>query len=173
MKEYKGCTTGLFGNRKNLEHGPNNLEQLADYSVGLGSRAWRNKVEAHLAECSECRDELAMLTDAGELLSKAPARKAPDLWDNILPNLTPRRQTRPGWNQIFSKPLYAGFAVATMAAIVAVIIWPVAVHKPEPQQYAFKLKQLDSHSTMLWNDPFADRVSLAVYTAAKEEQVTY
>jgi hypothetical protein len=155
MKAQKCCTT----------------EQLAEYSLGMGDRAWRKRIEIHLSECSACAEELASLTDAGALLGRIQIKKAPDLWDNIVPNLTPRRQSILHWIPMPGRPLYASLALGILAVIVAISVWLVPVNKSEPQQTAFRFEQLDSHSTMLWNDPFADRVSLVVYNAASDERV--
>jgi anti-sigma factor RsiW len=146
-------------------------EQLAEYSLGMGNEAWRNGVEAHLTECSACKKELASLVDAGVLLDKFPTHKAPDLWENIAQNLTPRRQSLLHWIPTSGRPLYASLALGVLVVIVAISVWLVPVHKSGSQQTAFKFEQMDSHSTMLWNDPFADRVSLVVYNAASDEKV--
>ncbi len=146
-------------------------EQLAEYSLEMGNKAWRDRVEKHLSDCSVCRDELASLVDAGALMSKMPTQKAPDLWESIAANLTPRRQSILHWIPMPGKPLYASLALGILLVIVAISVWFVPVNKSEPQQTAFKFEQLDSHSTMLWNDPFADRVSLVVYNAASDKKV--
>lgn|GEM_PF-4274183 len=145
-------------------------EQLAEYSLGMGDKAWMDRVETHLLVCSLCRDELASLVDASVLLSRIPTQKAPDLWENIVPNLNPRRQSLLHWIPTFGRPLYASLALAAMIIVVVISIWLVPVHK-SGNQTAFKYEQIDSHSTMLWNDPFADRVSLVVYNAASDEKV--
>lgn len=139
-----------------------NTEQLAEYSVGLGSKQWRQRVYGHLSVCSECRNELNAIESTAALLEGHPAQAAPDMWDSIRPQLVPQRSYF--WNRV---PVYAAaFAVLILAVI---LFWPLRTGQQDLQQSAYKYERYDSHATMLWNDPFADRASLVVYTSAGED----
>jgi anti-sigma factor RsiW len=147
-------------------------EELAEYSVGRGNWAWRQRVEEHLTGCLSCSSELAAFGRVDDLLKQATTRKAPDLWYAIEPRLTPRRRS---WLQsTFAVPakIYAGAATAVVVVLAAVLLLLNPVRQQSPQSSAVKLEQVDSHVTMTWSDPFADRVSLAVIDSesAKRER---
>lgn len=64
------------GNHPRMEH-PDEL--LAGYVDGSASPREREAVEAHLARCTQCRDELAMATTARAALMSLPDLESPDL----------------------------------------------------------------------------------------------
>jgi anti-sigma factor RsiW len=135
---------------------------LAGYSVGKGSRGWRELVEEHLAGCTSCRAELAALEAVDGLVEKATTHHAPDLWEAIEPRLEPRRS--PWFASIFSarRRVYAAAMTAAAATVAVALFWQKPVLQPAPQTNTVRLQRADSHVTMTWSDPFADRASLAI-----------
>lgn len=145
-------------------------DELAGYSVGKGSRGWRELVSEHLAGCTSCRAELAALEEVDSLVERATKRQAPDLWEAISPRLQPRMS--PWFSSIFSarRRVYAAGMTVAAAAMVVVLFWQKPVLQPAPQTNTVRLQRADSHATMTWSDPFADRVSLAILDSEIGEQ---
>lgn len=145
-------------------------EELADYSVGKGSGAWRHRVEEHLSRCSSCASEMAALEAVGDLVKQATKTEVPDLWHEIEPRLTPRK--RPWFGAWFptSWRRYAAAATGTAIIAAAALLWQVPLRQPAQQTSPVRMEHTDSHVTMRWSDPFADRVSLAVIDSKIEGQ---
>jgi putative zinc finger protein len=74
------------GNDARTEH-PDEL--LAGYVDGSASPAERRIIEAHLAGCSQCRDELALATRARTALMSLPELEAPGLAARGIEGLLP------------------------------------------------------------------------------------
>lgn len=145
-------------------------EQLAEYSVGGGSEKWRRHVTEHLTHCSFCRSEVAALERVDNLLDDMKPAEAPDLWDKIAPNLAPVR--RPWYSGVVAvrRKVYAVTAAAAALAAFAVMVTVGPVGEKAPQDRAVKVEHVDNHTTMIWNDPFADKASLAVLAAEGVEE---
>ena len=134
---------------------------LPSYAVGAGSSRDRHMVQEHIAECPACAKELRALERAGELLSQAPLDPAPDLWDAIRPNLTPRKAKgglgRLGW-WLNAHRLQS--AAAGAVAAISISVWLAVA--PHPQPNAEAREYLAGHVAMSWRDPFADKAQLGL-----------
>jgi len=145
-------------------------DELAEYSVGRGSGTWRHRVEEHLSRCSSCASEMAALEEVAGLIKQAATFEAPDLWHAIEPRLVPRSRS---WvSFLFAAPrrVYAAAATAAAVMVAGILLWQVPLRPPAQQTNVVKMERVDSHVTMMWSDPFADRVSLAVLDSKIEGQ---
>lgn len=51
---------------------PHDLDQLSAYALGMLDADESARVEAHLRDCADCRDELAELRQASDELDRLP-----------------------------------------------------------------------------------------------------
>lgn len=130
------------------------ITRLDEYLSGELSEGEAREVRGHLAECAECRDELAWLRSLEEEVRALPAGIAPprDLWSGIatrltppdamalpplpaateVPGVIPLRPRRPRW------PLAAAAMIAVAlgsSTLTYVLVGPgaqVAVTAPDP-----------------------------------------
>jgi hypothetical protein len=99
------------------------IDELGAYSLGVLDGAERERVVAHLAECSVCRELLSEHARVVEALRTQPLQAPPDrVWRGIAAGL-PSRQRRASRRR-FAAPL--GWAAAA-AAIVALVAWNVTL----------------------------------------------
>lgn len=69
------------------------LEAISAYADGELSGAERERVERHLAECTECARELALIRSMGDAMARQREGQERDLWPGVH-----RRITQPiGW----------------------------------------------------------------------------
>jgi anti-sigma factor RsiW len=66
----------------NLNH-PSTAAGLALHAIGADDPAEREAVEAHLADCEACRQEMARLRDAASLLAPVDRRDLDGCWERI------------------------------------------------------------------------------------------
>lgn len=105
-------------------------ELLAGYVDGSASAEDRHAVEAHVADCSLCRDEIALATRARAALTTLPELEEPGLAAQGLPGLIPagagdelraRREARHAEARGLRQWRISWAAVAGAAALVAVL----------------------------------------------------
>ena len=94
------------------------LTLLDEYADGTLALEARREVEAHLAECADCRAELAsvqaLLAEAGKLPESIQPEH--ELWDGIAARIAPRRRSARPW-------LLALAALLLMALSSAMTAW--------------------------------------------------
>ncbi len=105
--------------------------QLADYSVGRGSRWQRALIGRHLAACPVCRAEQAALDRTAALLARVPLESAPaGTWESIRASIAtaPRpvhvRTARPKWRLVM--------VAAALLAFAAGLLSLSPIHRPQP-----------------------------------------
>src|SRR5437764_276599 len=96
-------------------------ELLAEYVDGSLTHDERAAVDAHLAGCERCRDEVALARRGAAALSALPEV---DLPEGFHPRVKPVRSPR---ERLGRASWVAGAAAASIAAIVAVVL---TVHGP-------------------------------------------
>src|SRR5438093_11696445 len=94
-------------------------EQLAAYVDGTLSDQERVEVDAHLASCQTCRDEVELAGRARSVLASLPALEVPP--DSVRPGIT---RLRPASGERFRRTGWvAGLAAAAaVAAIFGMIV---------------------------------------------------
>ena len=116
--------------------------RLAAYSGGDLEPSDRRLVELHLAECPECRAELAELTTALRLVRTTPEIEAPPwLTARVMARVREHKEARRGWLERLFLPLHIKLPLEAMALLmVCVTGWYISqtVEKefmqPAPQE---------------------------------------
>jgi len=149
-------------------------ECLTDYSAGVLSRREMQRIEEHLAHCSDCQREWDVLQRVIDLVEATPRLEAtPGLWSRIESRLdTALELPRPWWQRIrdryiqipraVRRSLVAG-ALAT-AALAFVLLGGIRREAPAPAPLALS-PYLKQHLIMAENEPFADRAGLGALVA--------
>ena len=156
------------------------VNALADYQAGVLEGARRSAVEAHLAACSACRQELAALERAAALLDETQALKpSRDLWPGVAAQLQPRRAPRPWWS--IPVPRQPAWRFALAAAFVLFVAFSVLVGPLSGPHEARLVAQVDEDAPVyaLWHaeasltngmaDPYALAFAVSRQTARLEE----
>ncbi len=149
-------------------------EILAEYSVGALDASSAEAVEAHLAECAECRAELEILEAAGALLGPVEMVDAPEgLWTSIEARLEPRERAHPARHWLW-KP---AIGLAASLLLVVVFVSP-ALRSPNspgitPVQMAVVSAGegtvfAETQLVAAWEQPLADEASLGLAMAVLE-----
>jgi len=98
------------------------FDDLAAYALGTLDEREARAVRDHLAECSECRDELAAYEEATWALAEtAAAPPSPDLRHRIIDRARGRRP----WRGLFAplrRPLPLGVPLALVVALVVALV---------------------------------------------------
>ncbi|MCC7492191.1 MAG: hypothetical protein IT204_07605 [Fimbriimonadaceae bacterium] len=112
-------------------------------------------VEAHLAQCPECRHELAVLRRTAALLASQPLDEPPaGLWQGVEARLAqPTPWRLPRWT-------YAG--AAALVAVLAVAVWP-------PAEEFRATPYLRDHYRVSLGGPLGDAATGDVLAALAEE----
>jgi hypothetical protein len=110
-------------------------EQLGAYALGALEPRERAEVDAHLRECSACREELARLAALPGLLARLPSEEGTepvtaraDLGERALAALSARRRARRRRRRAWG----AGLAGAAAAAVIALGLIAVTGEGDEP-----------------------------------------
>ena len=100
---------------------------LSLHCAGALSKARRDSVEAHVADCAACRRELDALARTAALLSETPPlRPGRDLWPGVATQLAPRPARVAWW-----RPLTPARGLAVAALMLVVVLALVAApHSP-------------------------------------------
>ena len=159
------------------------LKLLADYQAGSLDGARRDAVEAHLAACRSCRQELAALERTASVLGEtkglAPSR---DLWPGVAAQLQPRRAARPWWRTLIpeQRPWAVAAAVATLLVLIVAgsVLLPPASGPPESARLVTQADE-DAPVYARWHaeasltsgmaDPYALAFAVSRQTARLEE----
>lgn len=131
--------------------------RLASYQVGLLSAAERKRLEAHLATCADCRQELADLEATTRLLGRVKPVDAPaPTWGQVQSRLTPRRRQRSPLRQW--SPVFAAALVLLMigVALLPGLHGPATSGLPNSDGYA------QVQMAAAWDNPLADKAALGL-----------
>jgi len=141
-------------------------EKLTEYQLGMLGDAATGEVERHLAECAQCREELAALERLDALVSPAEQYTAPEgMWHGVRAGMKPRR--RPWWEawRVAPKPALA-MAAAMLLAVSGIWIGlrggPVETSAEEVLGAEYQEQQIAAQ----WSQPLADDAALGVMYAS-------
>jgi anti-sigma factor RsiW len=101
--------------------------ELKDYFFGELGPAERDAVEAHVASCARCRDELATLNATRAALLSVPDEEPPRRIAFVSDKVFEPRW----WQRLWTSGPQLGFAAAAMLA-VAIVIHGFAAPRPAP-----------------------------------------
>jgi hypothetical protein len=151
-------------------------EEVAAYLDRALTPSDRSRVEAHLVDCAECRDELVDLT---RLLRTRPRRRwvlsvgvAAAAAAVLLLVLLPQRTESPGpgYREPAVTPTVAPVAVAPNGAIAtaAQLVWTAVPHADR-----YRLTLFDSAGTVLWERETVDTAARLPDTLRLKRGVSY
>jgi anti-sigma factor RsiW len=121
-----------MGNLVHLRGDPHAETQklLPWYVVDQLDATDRMVVDAHLADCEECRAELAAERRLQSAVADLPA-DAGNGWDRLAASLNERPVRRP----LLKRPVHVAWFVAAQAAVVLLVVTVVIQRQPEPAPY--------------------------------------
>jgi hypothetical protein len=146
---------------------------LADYTVGGLTGRQLTQVERHLANCADCRRELAALQHTGELLTPALLRPAPErVWEGISSRLTAKQLV----THRAHRPAFAAALafVVLLLALTITLLRPSSITAPTPvplaeSQAEEELKAVFAgHDSASWDAPLTDDAALGLTMASLE-----
>ncbi len=139
-------------------------DRLTEYQLDLLEDRERAGVEAHLAECADCRAELVALQKLDGLLEPMEEAEAPaNLWSGVKRRMEPRRA--PLW-QLWRQPARQAIAVAAAMLLVVAGLWLGLRGRPgDPEDYNLLASDYqEQHVVAQWSQPLADDAALgAIY----------
>jgi anti-sigma factor RsiW len=96
---------------------------LFDYLEGDLPASRRAEVEAHLASCAQCAEQVALVqAGRGALLQSQPLELSPRRRDGILRNLPPQPKETRGWGISLKHVVAALTPVAAVALVVVALV---------------------------------------------------
>lgn len=97
------------------------LERLVDGDL---TAAERQRLDAHLAACEDCRREAELAERLAAATAALPRRIEPprDLWPSVASRLEPRRRSSLGGLAAAAETRWAGPALAALAAVLALAV---------------------------------------------------
>src|SRR5258707_1896825 len=149
--------------------GPHMDAQLNEYVDGTLAARDRASVDAHLAECAECRAAVAQLRSLAAAAATLPKSIEParDLWEAI----DQRIRHRATWNvQRVSRRALAAAAVLIIALGLYRLLPPSTAHYPAGQGWAAVQADFDRASDQLSGILAAERERLRPETVALVER---
>ena len=132
---------------------------ISEYVDGLLSMSKVRDIEAHFAECSECRNELKSTQEMIASLSSLSGQKSPvDCWDSVRASIQPMRQRKPVWWRRALRPVFAVPAAGLVAILVIFLAWPtgntpVVSDKAYASEYNY---YIGAHSRLQRQQAFVD-----------------
>lgn len=139
-------------------------ERLTEYQLDLLDEAERGEVEAHLAECADCRAELQTLERLDGLMEPMEQHEAPaNLWSGVRQRMKPRREP---WWQLRAQPVKQAVALAAAMLLAVGGLWLGLRGGPgEMQQYDVLAADFQEYQVVAqWSQPLADDAALgAIY----------
>jgi anti-sigma factor RsiW len=134
---------------------PNDLHELsALYALDVLDADGRARFEEHLADCEQCRGELASLRDTASSLAFVPGPPPPaELRDRILERARaePTNVVSLAARRSLATSVAAALAVAATAAAVGLGIWAATLHHSLAQERS---------ATRVLRDPNARRIDV-------------
>ena len=121
-----------MGNLVHLRGDPHEETQklLPWYVTGQLDAADRLIADAHLAECEECRADLAGERRLRDAVGDLPA-DAGNGWDRLAASLN----DRPAPSPLLKRPVRVAWFVAAQAAVVLLVVTVLVQRQPEPAPY--------------------------------------
>jgi anti-sigma factor RsiW len=143
-------------------------EKLTEYQLGLLEEAETLALERHLAECPDCREELAALGRMDALIQPAERREAPgEMWSGIRARMKPRRTP---WWQVWRTAPKPAIAMAAAMLLAIGGIWLGLRGSPDAQDYAVLSSDYQEQQIVAqWSQPLADDAALGVMFASLNE----
>ncbi len=137
------------------------IDQLPDYAVGKGSKFGRANIQKHLDSCPGCAKEFSALNETANLINQLSITHAPDMWDDIRPNLEPRT-AHSAWR--LSPWLHAHRAQSALAGAVATLVLGAVIFSSAHQPPTTTVDQMymANHISMSWREPFADKAGMGL-----------
>ncbi|MET0308935.1 MAG: zf-HC2 domain-containing protein [Sphingomonas sp.] len=126
-----------MGNLVHLRGDPHEETQklLPWYVIDRLDATDRMIVDAHLAECEECRADLAMERRLQPAVADLPA-DADSGWDRLVADLRARpADPEPRRNPLLKRPVRVAWFVAAQAAVVLLVVTVLVQRQPEPAPY--------------------------------------
>lgn len=119
-------------------------EQLGALAIGVADPRQRAALEAHLAGCAQCREELARLEQVAGALSvlagepaSVPFEAPRSVAERLFTELAVQRRRRGRRARVWAS---AGAAVAAALAVLAVVVLPTrGAPAPQPREVVFLL----------------------------------
>jgi anti-sigma factor RsiW len=157
--------------------------QLSAYVDGELTPHEAGEVEAHVAQCESCREELDRLQSLKSLLGRLPERPVPEtLWTSIRAQLDQPQQswgaTVEQWLRgVVRRPALAAAALVLVAILVAIPLVRGRLERLRAAELGPEL-YIREHALASASDPFLDRAylgflisdaSLALVGAPREE----
>ncbi len=147
------------------------IDHLAEYSVGALKGRAKARVEAHLRDCADCREELAALERTSQLLSAVPLEAAPrHTWEAVQRRIADRAPAP-------ARPRLAwAFAAGAAALLVIVLgltfllgpvgdVGPEIIVQPDDEM----LVTIEGRLPTTWAAPLADEAAVGLRFAYLEE----
>src|SRR5690242_11669360 len=125
------------------------VESLEDYLSGSLDRAERQRIEAHLKQCEQCREEIAAMQDVSvlfaDLRTGEPVEAAPGFYARVMQRVEDRRPA-PSIAELFARNLIFGRRLAlscllTLAVLGSYLVSRETRYAPEPSPEAVMAQQ--------------------------------
>lgn len=149
------------------------VDQLADYAVGAVRGRQKARVERHIAECADCRRELAALQRTGELLNAVSLEHAPpETWDAIRTKIDDLQRTTAPARPRFAWGLAMGVVAVLIVALGIFLQRTTPVREPVLVVVAEADDEMqatiDGHLSTMWAAPLTDEAAVGLQLAQWE-----
>jgi len=147
---------------------------LEDYLAGAASSSAGARIDAHLRECKECREEVALMRETSDLFaslrSPEPPAPAPGFYARVS-NLIEKQQPQSVWT-IFLEPIF-GRRLALASLLLLAMLGTVLVSR-ETEEYAVgpspeMILAVETDAPMVESGPAMDRDQM-LFTLASHHQ---
>jgi len=147
---------------------------LEDYLAGTADSIDRDRVDAHLRDCAECRQEIELMKEMSDLFSSLqsadPPLPAPGFYARVS-NLIEKQQPESLWS-IFLEPVF-GRRLALASLLLLATLGTVLVSR-ETEEYAFgpspeMILAVEKDAPLIEAGPAMDRDQM-LFTLASHKQ---
>ena len=141
-----------------------NLEQLAAYQLDALDASHRARIATHLADCADCRRELAALAKTARLVETLPAPAVPDdLWPGVAARINVKTHPAPfaWWKALAGAGVVATLLYGMLAAFTA-SSRSLPIASPSTSPFVAR------HVLLAAQDPLTDRAALGVLLISHE-----
>lgn len=151
-------------------------QMLADYRTENLSSQQRVLIEEHLANCSECAEELRVLDDVLNMVElnvseyEAPA----GLWNGVYNRITDQNLSKQSYFDVikswFAVPARAAGVGITAVALIAGVMFGGMQHSPEISKNVVANSEfVQGHALYASRAPLADQISYMTLVAQSSE----
>jgi len=144
-------------------------EVLSDYLSGSLPSEEAAGVEAHLASCEGCANELEALKRTDTLLFSLSSEEAPEaVWQATAARIERTPQGIGFFDWLLSPRVGYTFAAACAVVALAVLMFPVSLDVPQPEGAATYIELPETELPLAefargaWNDQLSDRGTLGM-----------